>query len=430
MVGMPVAEHLDAVQRASAPVLEFIISSRWSRRQGFKGICDFVFGNPHEPPLSAYVEAIRKASVPQGPNWFGYTLNQPPARVAAAQSLCNRLALDYSEEDIFLTRGASGALILAFNTIINPGDEVIVLNPPWFFYNSMITFARGVPVRARVDQRTFDVDVDAVRAAITPRTKAIILNTPNNPTGKIYPLETLQRLSKTLMDASKIRGEAIYLISDECYSRILFEGSRFVSPTAVYPYAFLVYSYAKNLLTPGQRLGYLAISPHMPERERVRRAVLAAQYNNGYALPDAVLQHALPEIEPLCIDVARLQRRRDRFAKLLRQQGYNLHVPEGTWYLVAASPVTDDRAFVDMLADEDVFVLPGHVMEMPGYFRISLTASDEMVERAIPRFAAAISRATNICQESSASLRGAAGGLAQTEDTLRPGAICSVGAVP
>ncbi len=405
MVRMPTSEHLDAVQSASAPFLEFMISSRWSRRLGAEGVCDFVVGNPHEPPLPAYVEAIREASVPHGPNWFGYTLNQPLARAAAAQSLRDRLDVDYDDEDVFLTRGASGALVLALNTIVDPGDEVIFLSPPWFFYEPMIAFARAIPVRTRVDQRTFDVDVDAVRAAISPRTKAIILNTPNNPTGKIYPPETLQRLSKALIDASEARGDAIYLISDECYNRIVFEGSRFVSPTAFYPYAFLVYSYAKNLLTPGQRVGYLAVSPHMPERERIRRAILAAQYNNGYALPDTVLQHALPDIEPLCIDIARLQRRRDRLVESLRRQGYDVHVPDGAWYLLASSPIADDAAFVDMLADEDVFVLPGRVIEMPGYFRICLTASDEMVERAVPRFAAAMSRAKSAREEPPAGFR-------------------------
>ncbi|MEA3012171.1 MAG: aspartate aminotransferase [Sphingomonadales bacterium] len=392
-VSVPLAGHLAAVQRACGPFFGFLANSRWSRRVGAPGMCDFVVGNPHEPPLPAYVAAIREASVPRRPGWFGYTLNDPAARAAATASLRERLDIPYEEEDIFLTRGGSGALVLALEAILNPGDEVVYLSPPWFFYEAMIAFVRGRPVSAKVDPDDFDIDLDAVRAAITPRTRAVIVNSPNNPTGKIYPAATLRRLGELLVSASAAHGATIYLISDECYNRLVFDDAEFVSPTGFYPCSFLVYSYAKALLTPGQRLGYLAVAPGMPDRERLRMALLTAQYNNGCALPDAVLQHALPAIEPLCIDVANLQRRRDRLVQALRAQGYTLNVPEGAWYLLVESPLADDAAFADLLADEDVFVLPGGIVEMPGYFRISLTASDEMVERSIPAFAAAMAKA-------------------------------------
>lgn len=392
-VRLPLAGHLAAVEQACGPFLGFLAGSRWSRRAGAPGVCDFVVGNPHEPPLPAYVEAICEASVPKRPGWFGYTLNDPAARAAAAASLRDRLQIPFEEADIFLTRGGSGALVLALQAILEPGDEVVYLSPPWFFYKAMIAFARGRPVPAKVDPADFDIDLEAVSAAITPRTRAVIVNSPNNPTGKIYPAATLRRLGELLASASASHGAIIYLISDECYNRLVFDDSTFVSPTAFYPCSFLVYSYAKALLTPGQRLGYLAMAPGMPEPERVRMALLTAQYNNGCALPDAVLQHALPALEPMRIDVAALQRRRDRLVQALRSQGYALTVPDGAWYLLVESPLADDAAFADLLADGDVFVLPGGIVEMPGYFRISLTASDEMVERSIPVFAGAMAKA-------------------------------------
>jgi aspartate aminotransferase len=392
MIEALISQHLDAVRTASEPFVEFLTGSAWARQIGDEGICDFVVGNPQDMPLPAYVEAIRRACIPLRANWFGYKTNEPLARAVAAQSLRDRLGIPFENDDIFMTKGASSALVIALSTILNPGDEVIFQSPPWFFYEAMIAFARGIPVRVKVDLATFDLDVDAIGAAISPRTRAVIVNSPNNPTGKIYPPATLDRLAQVLYAASEQYGRAIYLLSDESYNRLLFDGRRFHSPTASYQNSFLIYSYAKALLTPGQRLGYLALSPSLLGRERMRSAILATQCS-GYGFPDAVLQHALPDLEPLCIDIAQLQRRRDLMVNTLRQQGYDVHVPEGAWYLLPQSPMADDMAFVEMLATENVFVLPGRIVELPGYFRISLTASDEMVERSLPGFAAAIEAA-------------------------------------
>ncbi len=389
MIEAPLSQHLEAVGRASAPFMDFLTTSAWAKRMGEPGICDFVAGNPQDMALPEYVEAIRRASVPRDPTWFAYKANEPLAREVVAQSLHDRLGLAVEPDDIFMTKGASTALAIALATVVSPGDEVVFLSPPWFFYESMIAFARGVPVRVKVDLDSFDLDVDAVAAAITPRTRAVIVNSPNNPTGRIYPPETLDRLAALLSAASAEHGRAIYLLSDEAYNRILFDGRGFSSPTAYYPNSFLLYSYGKTLLTPGQRLGYLALPPSMQDRPRMRSAVLTTQFS-GYGVPDAVLQHAMPDLEPLCIDLAQLQRRRDLLVGALREQGYQVHVPEATFYLLPRSPVVDDVAFVELLAADDVFVLPGRIVELPGYFRISLTASDDMVERSIPRFGAAI----------------------------------------
>src|SRR5262249_16863895 len=214
-----------------------------------------------------------------------------------------------------------------------------------------------------------------------------------NPTGKIYPPETLARLARLLTEASARIGHTIYLLSDEAYSRILYDGRDFHSPSSYYPNTFLLYTYGKTLLTPGQRLGYIALPPSMPERELIRPALTVSQLVTGYAYPNALLQHALPDLERLSIDVAQLQRRRDRMVGALREMGYDLHSPEATFYLLPRAPLADDLTFIELLAEFDIFCLPGIVVELPGYFRISLTANDEMVERALPGFAAARERA-------------------------------------
>jgi aspartate aminotransferase len=154
----------------------------------------------------------------------------------------------------------------------------------------------------------------------------------------------------------------------------------------------LIYTYGKTLLTPGQRVGYIALSPTMPQRERLREALYIAQLVTGFAFPNALLQHALSDLEKLSIDVRHLQHKRDWLVGALRRMGYELHTPEGTFYLLVRSPLVDDLAFIELLAEHDIFCLPGKVLEMPGYFRLSLTANDEMIEQSLSGFAATIKR--------------------------------------
>ena len=170
-----------------------------------------------------------------------------------------------------MTDGAFAGLNLCIRTVTDPGDEVIFLTPPWFFYEAIILGGEANPVRVPVNYETWDLDLDAIEAAITGRTTAIIVNSPNNPSGKIYPPETLRALADVLTAGSERIGHPIYLISDEAYSRILFDDRSFTSPTEFYANSFLVYTYAKQLLTPGQRVGYIALPPEMPDRDRDAR---------------------------------------------------------------------------------------------------------------------------------------------------------------
>lgn len=384
-----------AVRRASAGFTEFFSDPLCSRRLASPGACDFVFGNPQEMPLPGVVDAIREASIPQQPHWFAYKQSEAAPRQAVAASLLARLGLPVNPEDVLLTKGASAALAVVLQTVLGAGDEVIYVTPPWFFYEAMIIAAGGVPIAVSCDRTTFDLDVDAISAAVSPRTRAVIVNSPNNPTGRVYPKATLVRLAEALTDATRSNGRPVFLISDEAYQRIVFSGTTFVTPTAYYRHSFLLYSYGKTLLTPGQRLGYVALAPSMPDADEIRAALFLTQVAGGHGWPDATMQYALPKLERLCIDVERLQRRRDLLVAALTGQGYQLLPPEGTFYLLARSPIADDRAFAAVLADDDVFVLPGHVVDMPGYFRISLTTNDEMVDRSVDRFATAHARTTS-----------------------------------
>jgi len=358
------------------------------------GVGNFAFGNPNEMPLPGYVAALRAHLEPQAPDWFAYKLSEPRSQAAVARSQTARTGLDWDPADVAMTNGGFAALAVAFRTILEPGDEVVFLSPPWFFYELLIRAAGGVPVRVPLSPPAFDLDFAAIDAAVTPRTRAVLLNSPHNPSGRVYPLADLERLAATLRDASARIGRTIFLVSDEPYNRILFDGRVFHSPAEVYPDTIITYSYGKTLLAPGMRIGYLTVPPTMDGREDLRQRVMLAQFANGYSFPNALLQHAIEDLERLSIDIGALQARRDRLVPALAAMGYEPSTPEGTFYVMARALIADDMAFGQLLADEDVIILPGTVVEVPGWFRISLTASDAMVEASLAGFDRARARAT------------------------------------
>jgi aspartate aminotransferase len=371
------------------PIYQFIFESKAARLLDNPEASNFAFGNPHEMPLKGFSDALQKWSVPQNKDWYAYPDSIRSAKETVQVTLREIRGLPFELDDIFMTNGAFGGLAASISALVDPGDEVIFISPPWFFYEALILNAGGVPVRVKINPANFDLDLDGIAGAITPRTRAIIINSPNNPTGKIYPAETLQALASLLTAASQRNGRTIYLMSDEAYSRIVFDGKAYPSPVTYYPHSLLIYTYGKTLLTPGQRIGYIALPPTMPEREMLRNALYIAQYVTGYAFPNALLQHALGDLEKLSISIPHLQRKRDRIGSALREAGYEVHAPEGTFYLLPRSPIPDDRAFVDLLAEHNIVCLPGTVVEMPGYFRMSLTANDDMIDRELAGFAAA-----------------------------------------
>jgi aspartate aminotransferase len=388
MKGHQLSGTINRIVSFEESLLRFFTESAWATMDPTDPErADFVAGNPQELVQPAFVESIQRWAVPRDEHWYAYKFNEPYAQEAAASGLRDRRGIPFEAEDIFLTDGAFAALLLCIRTVADPGDEVLFLSPPWFFYEALIVGGGAEPVKVRVDMDTWDPDLDAIAAAITARTRAVLINSPNNPTGRIYPPEVLERLATVLTEASERHGRPIYLISDEAYSRIVYDDRAFRSPTEFYPWSFLVYTYGKQLLTPGQRVGYIALPPTMPDREQVRNALMMGQLAfGGNGVPNAVMQRAIVDFETMSIDMKGLEARRDRMMKGLRTSGYDLHSPEGTFYLLPRSPIEDDVAFTDRLARDKVYVLPGAVVEMPGRFRISLTGNDEMVDRALPVF--------------------------------------------
>ena len=384
--------RVERLAAAMAHVQRLVDSPIFGRR-GAPGVADFMVGNPQEMPLPDLVEVLHRNLEPKDKNWFAYKLNEPEARVPVARSLTTLTGLDWDPEDVFMTNAGFGALTVTLRALTEPGDEVIYLSPPWFFYELLIAGADAVPVRLNLEPPDFDLDPDAIAAAITPRTRAVIVNSPHNPSGRVYPIEALSRLAVALEDASRRNGRTVHLIADEPYRRILFDGIRYRSAAEVYPGTIITYSYGKVLLSPGQRLGYIAVPPTSPERAALRRSIELFQWATGYAFADSLMQHSTADLENVSIDIPHMQARRDRLVGALRQMGFETTNPEGTFYILVRCPTDDDQAFAERLASEDVLVLPGTIVELPGWMRLSLTASDEMVEQALPVFQRAFAAA-------------------------------------
>jgi aspartate aminotransferase len=375
----------DDLRASITPFLSFFEGPIWARGAD-PNVANFAVGNPQEMPLAGYVESLQRHVVPQDKDWFAYKLSEPKARQAVARSLSARTGLGWDPEDVAMTNGGFAALAVTFRAILELGDEVIFLSPPWFFYEILILAVGGVPVRVRLTPPAFELDVDAIVGAITPRTRAVIVNTPHNPSGRVFTLEELRRLAAALEVASTAAGHPIHIVADEPYNRIVFDGRAYHSPAETYPNTITAYSYGKTLLAPGMRIGYITVPPTMPDRAALRQTILVSQIASGYLFPNALLQHAIEDLEQLSIDVGALERRRDRLVPALRAMGYETTFPEGTFYVMVRAPIDDDIAFSASLAENDVLVLPGSVVELPGWFRVSLTASDAMVDRGLGGF--------------------------------------------
>ncbi len=378
---------------ASGHDLRVVVDFFQSYRSGVPDsdvVADLTFGNPHEQPLPDLVQALRTHIEPQAVDWFAYKLSEAEPRRVIAEGLRAELGLNFAPEDIAMTLGAYGAITLAFSMLLDPGDECIIPVPGWFLYETSLSLCHARAVKVPLRDADFDLDVGAIEAAITARTRIVVVNTPHNPTGVIYSRERLAELAAMLTRKSAEFGRPIFILSDEPYRRIRFDGAAFTSPAEVYPWTLIDYSFGKVLLAPGLRLGYLAICPDMPAEARATLAATAekTQLAMGCAFPDSILQYAVKDLETVSIDVAAYERKRDRLYNALTQWGYAMTKPAGTFYLWGKAPGGDALAFAAALARRGVYVMPGTLFERPGDFRISLTGTQSMIEASLPAFEA------------------------------------------
>ena len=349
--------------------------------------CDLAYANPWdgvpEPVRAALATALasRRRLDFQYTPYGGATF----ARRAAARALEASHDLRFPWRHVVLTPGAMAALHVAFASVRQaPGDEVVVVTPCWLDVPLYLAQLGLRPVLVPVRAHDLGLDLGAIEKALGPRTRALVLAQPANPTGVLYGADELAALGRML---TALREPPV-LVSDECHRDFVLEGRRFVSPAAHYDDTLIVHSFGKRWQIQGQRIGYVAVSPRCPEAtERVVRLERLCRAQ-GFATPTALMQHALPSLLAIPADTSALVRRRAHAVAALRDAGYELRPSDATFFLYPRTPDGDDFGFAEALARDGVLVLPAPVFHHAGHFRISLTASDEMLARALAILAA------------------------------------------
>jgi len=385
---MPVAKRMvELTQNASWIRKMFEEGLRLAAIHGAENVFDLSIGNPNVDPPEAFQEALQEAAADCRPGVHGYMPNAgyKEAREAVAEYLTRDQGVPVSGDNVVMTVGAGGALNVIFRTVMDPGDEAIVSKPYFVEYANYLDnhLAKLTPVASKPD---FDLDLDAISAAINPATRVMLVNSPNNPTGRIYPLETLRALGELLERKSREIGRIIYLVSDEPYRRIVFDGNRVPPVFAAYPSTLIATSYSKELSLAGERIGYVAANPAAPGIETIMPGLILANRVLGYINAPALMQRVITRLQGVEVDVALYQRNRDLLYETLTGAGYDVFKPQGAFYMFPRSPIPDDMAFAKELLEQLVLVTPGSGFGTPGYFRIAFCVESRVVEAALPIF--------------------------------------------
>ena len=381
---MPVAKTIAAqLDNASWIRRMFEEGVRLKRERGADAIFDFSLGNPDVEPPPAVLDALRRVVAGNRAGSHGYMPNPGYSQVreAVAKKLRRETGLGFTAEDVFMTVGSAGACNVILKSILDPGDEVIVLMPFFPEYQFYIANHGGrmVPVETGA---TFLPDVERIQAAVTPRTRAILLNTPNNPTGRVYPESVLRDLDGLLARA----GQPIAVISDEPYKSYVYDGQRQPEVASFIAQTAICNSWSKSLGLPGERIGYLALSPQLEDAAALRAACAFCNRTLGFINAPAIWQWVMLEALDETIDIAPYEHKRNLLCDALKEIGYEVRRPEGAFYIFLKTPIADDVAFAERLAEEGVLAVPGAGFGRSGYIRLSLTIPLERIERSIGGF--------------------------------------------
>jgi aspartate aminotransferase len=379
-------------------IKEYMEKSSWIRkmfeegallksRHGADKVFDFSLGNPNLEPPEAVHQALSSVLNQSQPGLHAYMANAGyvETRKAVARYLSREHDLSFSENEIIMTCGAAGALNVILKALLNPGEELIVLSPYFVEYLFYTENFQGVP-RVVSTGPDFSLDLKTIEQALTPKTKAILINSPNNPTGRVYDEKSLKQLGDLLDTYGRDRGQVVYLIGDEPYRKIVYDHVQVPSIFQAYRSSISVTSYSKDLSLPGERIGYLAIHPQAPDRQELMAAVTFTNRVLGFVNAPALMQRILPALQGLTVDIGIYQKKRDIFYKGLTQIGYQLIKPEGAFYLFPRSPISDEVAFVQALQEELILTVPGTGFGTPGYFRIAYCVADETIENSLAGF--------------------------------------------
>ena len=388
------AKIMDAIERSSWIRKMFEEGARLKALHGADKIFDFSLGNPDLEPPGRFREELSSivAELPVGGHGYMPNAGYEETRAAVAGYVSQEQKVEFNSDYVIMTCGAAGGLNCIFKALLDPGDEVIV-SAPYFVEYGFYAENHGGQIRVVPTREDFTLDLEAVEAAINNRTKVVLINSPNNPTGQIYDERSLAKLGELLTDYSKKLGRTLYLVSDEPYRKIVYDGIQVPSILRAYENSILTTSYSKDISLPGERLGYLVVHPEADQAEALIAGMILANRILGFVNAPALMQRVVRHLQGACVDVAIYQARRDLLCQGLAEAGYEFIRPQGAFYLFPKSPIADDVAFVRLLQEENVLVVPGSGFGAPGYFRICYCVDEKIIKKSIPSFAKARQRA-------------------------------------
>ena len=381
----------------------YIEKSSWIRKMfesgialkqefGEEAVCDFSLGNPDVPAPALIGDILRDLSAQSTePFTFGYMPNGgfPWARQIIADLVKKEQNVSVSHEDVLITCGAAGAMNAFFRAVLEPGDEVVAVAPFFVEYGFYTSNHQGVFKTAPSKPDTFALDLDALDAAITTKTRAVIINSPNNPTGAVYTQQELEALASLLKAKSSAAKRPIFLIADEPYRFLAFDGTPVPSVLPLYDHAVVLSSFSKNLSLAGERIGYVCLSPRMEGRQELMAGLMLTNRILGFVNPPVIGQHLLKAALDAQVDAGIYEERRNAMATVLTDVGYEYMMPKGAFYFFPKAPGGDDVKFCQTLMEEKILAVPGSGFGGPGHFRLTFCVSTDVINRAAEGFARA-----------------------------------------
>jgi aspartate aminotransferase len=386
----------------SKKIKQFMEQGSWIRRMfeegialkqkhGAENVFDLSLGNPIMEPPREFFEELRRIAEDPTPGMHRYMPNAGylETRAAVAAQLRDETGLEFTAGEIVMTCGAGGALNVALKTLLDPGDEVVIF-APYFVEYHFYADNHGGSCRVVPPDESFYPDMAAFEASINSRTRVVLVNSPNNPTGVVYSAELLSQMGEIIRRREREHGREIFLVSDEPYRRILFDGLEYPHVFPHHVRSIVATSHSKDLALPGERIGYLAVNPQYPDRRELVDGLTFCNRTLGFVNAPALMQHIVRKLQAATINVGEYQARRDFLYERLTGMGYSLVKPQGAFYMFPKSPIDDDVAFVAELQKHNVLVVPGRGFGVPGYFRISYCVDDRTLEGSLKGFRAAM----------------------------------------
>lgn len=356
---------------------------------GPENVYDFSLGNPSVPAPEQVKESIKKIVDTEDPLVIhGYMNNAgfEDVRDAISKSINKKYGTNFTQNNIIMTVGAASGLNIIFKSILNPDEEVLTFAPYFVEYNSYVEGYNGVLKIVSPNLEIFEPNLKELEDKITPKTRALIINTPNNPTGVIYSEETIKKIAEILEKKQKEYNTQIFLVSDEPYRELAYDGIEVPYVTKYYKNTFVVYSFSKSLSLPGERIGYVVVPSEMDDSENIITAITIANRVIGSVNAPSLFQKVVMNCLDIAPDLETYDRNRNLLYNELKSYGFECIKPQGAFYLFVKSPIEDEKEFCNIAKKYNILFVPGSSFACPGYVRIAYCVSTDMIKRSLPKF--------------------------------------------